>query len=254
MSLPRLVTTSWDDGDRADLRIAEMLQARQVKGTFYIPIDRPAEPSRLRPALSDPQVRSLADKGFEVGAHSVSHRPLRGMPQKELPHEVGPCKTILEDIVGKEVRMFCYPLGRYDPNVVNELRQAGYRGARTVRMLATGLRFDPFEMPTSVQAFAHAESSYLRNVARARKAEGLKVYWSQRRNLKNWVDLATSLFDSVMQEGGVWHLYGHSWEVDQLGQWEDLEKVLDYVSGRAGVIYISNSELLDFLPKGVREN
>jgi hypothetical protein len=34
----RIVTTSWDDGDPNDLRVAEPLHSRGLAGAFYIPI------------------------------------------------------------------------------------------------------------------------------------------------------------------------------------------------------------------------
>jgi hypothetical protein len=144
--------------------------------------------------------------------------------------------------------MFCYPRGRYDSNVVRALKDIGYSGARTVRMLATRLDFDPFEMPTTVQIFPHPKSNYLKNVARMRRIEGLQTYLAQRTNLGNWLELGKRLFDSVLQNGGIWHLYGHSWEIDELGLWKDLEQMLDYVCKRNGVMYLPNWESLRFLP------
>jgi len=46
-----------------------------------------------------------------------------------------------------------------------------------------------------------------------------------------------------MREGGVWHLLGHSWETEKLGRWSELKEILDYVSGRQGVRYLTNGEL-----------
>jgi peptidoglycan-N-acetylglucosamine deacetylase len=113
-----------------------------------------------------------------------------------------------------------------------------------VRMLATRPDFDPFEMPTTVQAVPHRRFSYVKNVARARKMEGLQAFLAQMTSLGNWVDLGKRLFDSVLQNGGIWHLWGHSWEIDELGLWKDLEEMLDYVCKREGVTYIPNWELI----------
>lgn len=239
-----IVTTSWDDGDRADLKVAELLQPRGIQGTFYIPIT----PFEGRPALQHPELRGLASEGFEIGAHGFSHKPLWGLSAEELAREVGLCKPILEDILGTEVRMFCYPQGRYDSNVVRALKQVGYCGARTVRMLSTRLDFSPFEMPITLQIFPHSRSAYLRNIARARKLEGLQVYVAHSRGLANWVDLGKSLFDTVLRNGGIWHLYGHSWEIDNRDLWTELKEILDYVCKRKGVIYVPNWKLLQFLP------
>ena len=37
MLLPRTVTTSCDDGDPSDLKVAELLRTRGLLGTFYFP-------------------------------------------------------------------------------------------------------------------------------------------------------------------------------------------------------------------------
>lgn len=242
MNKPRIVTTSWDDGDCADLKLAELLLSRGIRGTFYIPIN-----CRER-SLSDSELRVLACGGFEIGAHGYSHKHLWGLEPQELAEEVRPCKRILEDILGKEVEMFCYPRGRYDVSVVRALEDAGYRGARTVRMLATRPTFNPFEMPTTLQVFPHAPFTYLKNVTRARSLESLQSYVVQMPRLGNWVELGKSLFDTVMENGGVWHLYGHSWEIERLGLWNGLRELLDYVCQRDEVRYVRNCELLEPQP------
>ena len=57
------------------------------------------------------------------------------------------------------------------------------------------------------------------------------------------------LFDQVLKEGGVWHLFGHSWQVEEMGLWDELKEILDYVGGREGVRYVTNAEVLSFLPE-----
>ncbi len=245
----RIVTTSWDDGERTDLRLAEMLRCRKVRGTFYVPVT----PYQGSPALTHAELREMLSEGFEIGAHGFSHKPLWKLSAEELDKEVNPCKPALEAILGSEVRMFCYPKGRYDSNVVRALKQAGYWGARTVRMLATRLEFNPFEMPTTLQISPHPQFNYIKNMARARKIEGLQVYLANRTRLGNWLELGKRLFDSVLQNGGVWHLYGHSREIEELGLWNGLGEILDYVGKRKDVLYIPNCELIRFLsPQAAR--
>jgi len=243
MKRPSIVTTSWDDGDRADLRLAEILRSREVAGTFYVPTAAYGP----RPVLSHADLRALSSEGFEIGAHGVTHKLLWGLSAKELAEEVNPCKPALEDIVGREVKMFCYPCGRYDSNVIRALKQAGYWGARTVRMLSTRLEFNPFEMPTTVQIMPNPTSSYIKNVVRARKMHSLQVCLTNMTRLGNWLELGKRLFDDVLENGGVWHLYGHSHEIEKLGLWKDLEEILDYVGKRKGVTYVPNRELIRLL-------
>jgi|SRR5271163_1218960 len=238
MEKPRIVTTSWDDGDCADLKVAELLRSRGVRGTFYVPINY-----RERP-LDHSQLRGLTSEGFEIGAHGLSHKPLWRLPPSELAQEVGPCKPIIEDIIGREVRMFCYPCGRYDASVVRALQDAGYWGARTVRLLATRPAFDSFEMPTTLQIYPHPSFTYLKNVATARRLESFQACVVQMLRIGSWLELGKSLFDAVLKNGGIWHLYGHSWEVERLDLWDDLCELLDYVGGREGVNYVPNCALV----------
>jgi len=240
MERPTIVTTSWDDGDRYDLKVAEMLRTRKVAGTFYVPVT----PHQEHPALGPAELRDLLSEGFEIGAHGFSHKLLWKLSQEELAKEIAPCRPILEDILGADVRMFCYPKGRYDSNTIRALKEAGYWGARTNRMLATRLDFNPFAIPTTVQISPHPKYDYIKNVVRAGKIESLRLCLTHMTRLDNWVELGKKLFDSVLKNGGIWHLYGHSREIEDLDMWKDLEEILDYVGNRKGVMYVPNRELV----------
>jgi peptidoglycan/xylan/chitin deacetylase (PgdA/CDA1 family) len=234
------VTTSWDDGDPKDLRIADLLFSRGLQGTFYVPMTG----YQGRRTLGTSDLRALSAQGFEIGAHSVSHKNLPSLATGQLAHEVGICKQKLEQIVGRSVVMFCYPNGRYDRGVIRHVQHAGYKGARTVRMLSMSTDFHPFEMPTTIQAYPHCRAAYVRNLARARNAPELLKYIMTLSRFESWVELGKHLFREVLEQGGIWHLYGHSWEIDELNLWTDLCELLDYISHRKGVRYLNNGQLV----------
>jgi len=241
--LPIVVTTSWDDGDPLDLKIARMLADRRLAGTFYIPIKGHHRSARMDRA----GMLALDSQGFEVGAHGVSHPNLAQCDASQLVREVVSSKKRLEDDLSKEVSMFAYPNGRHNSNVITSVRCAGFVGARSTAMLARELIFDPFRMPTSVQAFPHSQLDYLKNFL---SSGDFKRNWSHLTRLpraRHWVELATHLFDSVATSGGVWHLYGHSWEINDFKLWEELREVLDYVANRQGVQYLPNSGVVRLL-------
>lgn len=220
--------------------MAELLSGRGLKGTFYVPISR-----REGAVLSRSALRSLADGGFEVGAHGLTHIPLRGLTRTQLDLEVRQSKFILQDILGKPVESFCYPLGRFDRTMTGVLEKAGYKAARTTRMLAMSLDFSPYLMPTTLQAYRHAPTAYLRNAARHLAVRDLVTALRIDRLGHSWAELGKRLFDHVYQRGGMWHLYGHSWEIEQEGLWKELADLLDHVAGRQGVLYLSNAKLLN---------
>jgi len=236
----RIVTTSWDDGDERDMRLADLLQSKGVSGTFYVPT-RPYNGLTL---LTNSELRRLHSDGLEIGGHSVSHRNLARLSKADLDHEVQDCKAALEQTLGEPVTMFCYPNGRYSTPVIQCVRKAGYKGARTTRMLSLTSDFDPFEMPTSVQAFPHRMPAYIRNLVKARNISSLAKYMTKGWGSRTWVEVGKEMFDHVLQYGGIWHLYGHSWEIDQLKIWHDLAELLHYVSHHDQVIYTTNGQLL----------
>jgi peptidoglycan/xylan/chitin deacetylase (PgdA/CDA1 family) len=245
MSKPTIVTTSWDDGDPKDVKIADLLCSRGIKGTFYVPLRGYAG----RKTIDNATLRKLCLDGFEIGAHSVSHVSLSKLNHAELRHEVRDCKSTLEQELGRQVTMFCYPNGRYNSAVIRELEEAGYQGARTTQMLSLHLDFMPFQMPTTVQAYPHRRAAYVRNLGRAKSVLGLVEGVTKLRRSRTWVELGKHLFKRVLEQGGIWHLYGHSWEIDQLGLWDDLEEMLDHVSHHSNVIYVTNGQLLSPLDR-----
>jgi peptidoglycan-N-acetylglucosamine deacetylase len=244
---PLIVTTSWDDGDPLDLKIAEILHSRDMSGTFYVPI-LPYNSCRM---INHSDLTSLTAGGFEIGAHGLSHSTLPGLSVQDLVREVQTCKDCLEQVVGKEVRMLAYPKGRYNAQVVRCLKTIGYQGARTTQMLAHKLDFDPFTMPTTVHVYPHTTSEYFRNLARYANFTGAIEYVRHLRNEGSWVELGKRYFDLVLEQGGVWHLLGHSWQIDQKDLWKKLNNLLDYVCKRENVLYASNGNVLKFLPSAI---
>jgi peptidoglycan/xylan/chitin deacetylase (PgdA/CDA1 family) len=179
----------------------------------------------------------------------MSHAVLPELSSKEIAQEVGICKNRLEDILGERVRMFCYPKGRFNAAVVGHVKEAGYQGARTTRMLSQALDFDPFQMPTSLLAYPNKRKMYAKNLIKGRNIRGLFDYVTQFVRLDSWVSMGKILFDRVLKEGGVWHLFGHSWQIEEMGLWDGLKEILDYVCRREGVRYVTNAEVLAFLPE-----
>ena len=240
MPNPIIVTTSWDDGHPLDLRLAEMLRARALPGSFFVPLAGPDG----KPTLCPDDLRSLKAEGFEIGAHTVSHRALAPLTGELLWTEVHRSKQVLEDVLGHNVSMFCYPKGSYNQRTIRAVEKAGFEGARTVRMLSRSLAFKRYEMPTTLQAYPHTPLIYLKNLGKQRDFLGLYRYGTKLRQCENWVQLGKNLFDQVLREGGIWHLYGHSWELEELSLWEQLAEILDYVARRPGAAYVTNGQLL----------
>ncbi len=228
-----IVTTSWDDGSILDLKLGELLTKCGIKGTFYIP-----RFSRRITPMQKVDLLELAAK-HEIGAHTLNHAHLTLIPQSEAKTEIEGSKLYLEEISGKKLKMFCYPFGEFSEDIKQIVKAGGFIGARTVKF--NGLKGipDPYELGITTAASNH-QSDESGEIARYSQAVSIKV-------LSDWEVKAKVLFDLALAEGGIWHLWGHSWEIDDHNDWNKLESVLSYVSHRPGVIYASNGETLDIV-------
>jgi peptidoglycan/xylan/chitin deacetylase (PgdA/CDA1 family) len=243
-AMPRVfVTTSWDDDDRSGLRVAELLSRYGLSGTFYVPTARLGRD----PFFAADDLRSISAAGFEIGGHTVSHAILPGLSGDELEREIGECKRVLQQILGTEVKMFCYPKGRFNTNVVSAVQRAGYRGARGTQMLTSSEAFDRFAIPTTLQVYPHRRSNYVRNLVRLGAVRSLLRAFPYLVRFENWLQLGKSTFDRVLRQGGVWHLYGHSWEIEKLDLWAQLEEMFAYAANRSGIQYVTNGQLLGLM-------
>jgi peptidoglycan/xylan/chitin deacetylase (PgdA/CDA1 family) len=243
-AMPRVfVTTSWDDEDRGGLKVAELLSRNRLRGTFYVPTGRLGRD----PFFAADDLRTLAAAGFEIGGHTVSHAILTGLGPKDIDREVSECKEVLQAILGTEIAMFCYPKGRFNARVVSAVQRAGYCGARGTQMLTSSSAFDRFAMPTTLQAYPHRRSNYVRNLVRLRAFPVLLKAARDLIRFQDWLGLGKATFDRVLRTGGVWHLYGHPWEIEKLGLWAQLSEMLEYVSNRSSVRYVTNGQLLELV-------
>ncbi|MDO8589667.1 MAG: polysaccharide deacetylase family protein [bacterium] len=230
------VTTSWDDGDILDKRLADLLLRYGIKGTFYISKDyRPEH-------LSDQEILDLA-KAYEVGAHTLTHPDLRTLTPAEKKNEINGSKKWLEELLGAEIKMFCYPKGLYDDSVVSAVKEAGFLGARTTQLGAI-TSSDPFLMPTTIQIYPFPFRKDLGKFLQPYKqrAPALKTLGVSYFSMYSWFNMSKAVFDIALEKGETFHLWGHSWEIEKYGMWEELEKIFQYIGNRKDCVYLTNSE------------
>jgi peptidoglycan-N-acetylglucosamine deacetylase len=233
------LTTSWDDGHPLDLCLAELLAKHGLRGTFYVPRSAP------NGTMHAAQIRELAF-GFEIGAHTLDHVVLTRANLDRARQEIAGSRSWLADIIGAPSIMFCPPEGRYVRRHAAMARDAGFLGLRSVELLSLAWprrEAGIMEMPTSVQAFPHDSRILARN---ALKRGALRNLWHSLLLAKgrSWPRLAASLLERAARHGGVFHLWGHSWELRQMGEWNRLEEVLRIMgSFTSQASVLSNGEI-----------
>jgi len=222
-----IVTTSWDDGSVFDLKVAELLSKYGMKGTFYIPRSLFAHPLERHDIVA-------IDKNFEIGSHTLNHVELTEVSLSEVKKEVKGSKTYLEELLGHEVPMFCYPNDKYNRNIKRIVKETGFRAARTANSGGFDLPRDPYEWHTTMPATNGSPLAALGICLRNR------LFF---KTLTDWETRARRLFDKALEVGGVYHIWGHSLELELNLEWAKLERVLDYISHREGVRYVTNGEI-----------
>jgi peptidoglycan/xylan/chitin deacetylase (PgdA/CDA1 family) len=123
----RPVVLTFDDGYREDFtNVRPLLAQRHWPGVLNLAVE-----NLLDRKLTVPQIRTLIRNGWELDAHTLTHRDLTTLAPADLRHEVGGSRTWIRRRFHVPVAFFCYPSGRYDPRVVAAVRAAGFLGATT---------------------------------------------------------------------------------------------------------------------------
>ena len=222
----RFVTISIDDGATTDMRTAELLSKYGLQATFYIPAKNPE-----RPVMSLRNMRELAEH-FEIGAHTLNHVTLTSLPDSEAWVEISGSKKWIEDATGKPAIAFCYPRGKFNSLTHGLVKKAGFLGARTCCFNLHAFPRNPFLWGVSTHAYSHSRAIQLRHAAWERNFAGLLNFLRTYNGATDWQQHFLYGMDHVEQCGGIAHLYLHSWEIDELGQWDRLEAVFAAISQR----------------------
>lgn len=218
-------TMSVDDGHPLDLRMASLLERYGIASTFYLPLSNDEGMPVLEPAA----MRELG-QAFELGSHTRSHRFLTTLTAAEAWRQISEGKQMLEDCIGRPVRGFCYPGGRYRRLHLLQARAAGFAYARTTQNLRIDCGERAFEMPTSAQFYPHPGAVFRRNFVSQRdwrlRVAALRVALAE----PDWLQRLHRLLDLAIARGGVFHLWCHSVDIERLQLWGALEGFLQRVA------------------------
>ena len=110
--------------------------------------------------------------------------------------------------------MFCPPSGKFSTQHIGMVRRAGYRGLRTVELLSLelprvvrGIAI----MATTCQAFPHRPTAYFKNSVKRGSYSALWKYI--RSGCPREGHHRPTVLERATCDGGIFHLWGHSWEL-----------------------------------------
>jgi peptidoglycan/xylan/chitin deacetylase (PgdA/CDA1 family) len=229
-------TVSFDDGVTQDLRLLELLDRYGVKGTFNLNSGLMGVDDSLDLGLGnlvsfnriDADKISHCYNNHEVGAHTLRHLNLKGLPSRVQMHEIIRDIQQLEQLTGKSVTGLAYPYGSYNETTIELLRLAGIRYARTIQ---SSQGFGLPENPLMLHPTCHYMDPDLVRLTDdfLNKKEPWEVIYNLVRPMK------------------IFHVWGHSYEMDAYNNWDTMETLLKTVSGREDVWHATNGEIMEYL-------
>lgn len=195
---------SFDDGYKNDLQSAAILEKYNLRGTFYIILDRVGNDG----FLNWDDIKDLEKRGHTIGSHTMSHpQDLKILYDQDLHVEIQNSKDLLESVLGHSVPDFCYPRGRYDDRVKHFVADAGYLKARVTGAPGKITVEDPLLLPGTVQLFPRHEY------------EDTPI-----------LDYAKKVIDRVKKEGGYCNIWMHGNDLEKYQLFGTLEEICKYVT------------------------
>jgi peptidoglycan/xylan/chitin deacetylase (PgdA/CDA1 family) len=107
--------------------------------------DRMPESHEELATMSWQMLQDLAERGVEIGSHTVSHPHLPQLSDRELGEELRMSRERIEDELGRPCRFVAYPYGDHDGRTRASVRAAGYEAAFALR--ADRGTLDPAALP-----------------------------------------------------------------------------------------------------------
>ncbi len=149
------VHTTFDDAFRSAATVFPALERLGVSAQIFVctryaragaPLSIPElagdDPAELA-TMSWDELREHADRGVQIGSHTVSHSHLTRLSDAELRRELEASKEEAEAELGRPCRELAYPYGEHDERVRAAARGAGYERAFGLR----GQKGDGYALP-----------------------------------------------------------------------------------------------------------
>ena len=132
--------------DKILMRMKGLSQSDITRATdeisIYLRTSAMIEPSE-RLFLMWEQIVEMGKDGIEFGSHTASHLILTNAGEDIAKEELGESKKTIEERIGKDVGLLCYPNGDFSERIRDIVRNAGYCVATTTRKGFISHRSDP---------------------------------------------------------------------------------------------------------------
>ena len=222
----KAISFSFDDGTLQDVRLIEILNRYNLKGTFNICSGLFGVPNtvvRYGRQIEHGKVRAEDVReiysGHEVAVHTLTHPWLNRLDDDAVVREIEEDRLRLSELCGYEVFGMAYPFGVYDDRILSLIRErTGIKYSRTIK------NTHAFGLPKSDELLTWHPS----------------VYYIEP-ELEGVVDEFLAL---ECDEPQLLYIWGHSFELDSDIGDAAFEEICQKLSGREDIFYGTNREVL----------
>ena len=213
----KALTFSYDDGQKYDIKLTEIIRSHGMKGTFNLNsgtlADAPGGKYVCKNDLDD------IYKGHEIAIHGVEHRNLLGCSDEEIAIELMVDRQNLEHLTGKPIHGMAYAYGAYDERVIRIAKTLGVHYSRTVN------ENHHFDVPRNFLAWD----------ATCHHNNDLLKHGKEFLELPEWKELP------------LMYVWGHSYEFGESDDWSVIEEFTDMMQGKDDIWYATNGEIYDYI-------
>ena len=206
-----------------DARLIDIMNRHGIKGAFNLnggAFEGAALGTRHKRLNRDEALALYPDSGQEIALHSYTHPFLDRLPVGAAALEIAKDREALERLFGGILRGFAYPMGTYNDAVVETLRQCGIAYARTTKATHA------FDLPT----------------------DWLRLETTCRNRDPKMMQLGRDFLDLDPRSGlKLFYLWGHSYEFDEDGSWQQIEDFCAMMGSRSEIWYATSIEIYDYL-------
>jgi len=231
----KAVTWSYDDGVRADIPMARMLEKYGMKCTFNLNSGFMTGDRKETKLMVHEVQKELLDHGHEVAVHGKFHKAPGLCSSAAIAADVLDCRRELEEMFGIIIRGMAYP----DSGITNF--QSGVEYSKVKQILEElGIVYartlagdnDSFKLPEDWHAWMPTAKHTNPNI----------FAW-----IKEFVELDLNGKYGASRWPRLFYIWGHSYEFDNDNNWDHLENICRLLGGREDIWYATNMEIYDYV-------
>ncbi len=222
------IVFSWDDGAPEDLRLIELHEKYGIPGMFFVPTRN----LEGRDVLTPEQIRNARSGLISFGGHTENHVYLTAIEPDRVESEIVNNKRYLEDVLGEEIRHFCLPGGQYNQDILS----TAFRHFTTVRTADTfnfkdGSTINKNGQRLLMPTFHFYPRTYKSRIGNCLKHQSFgQLGYIAAHPWWTYLKLIQETLERERNKSSVIMIWGHSWEIEKLGHWSDLETLMGRIA------------------------